>query len=69
MTIPLAQPDISQREIDAVVDVLHTPTLSIGPRVEAFESACARIGGRRHAVAVSSGTAGLRDDRRRRRRE
>jgi perosamine synthetase len=59
MTIPLAQPDISQREIDAVVDVLHTPTLSIGPRVEAFESACARIGGRRHAVAVSSGTAGL----------
>jgi perosamine synthetase len=59
MKIPLAQPDITQREIDAVVEVLHTPQLSIGPRVEAFEAACAKIAGRRHAVAVSSGTAGL----------
>jgi len=59
MNIPLSHPDISQREIDAVMDVLHTPTLSIGPRVEAFEAACAKIAGRRHAVAVSSGTAGL----------
>src|SRR5690349_16941630 len=59
MAIPLSQPDITQREIDAVVDVLHTPTLSIGPRLEMFESACARIAGRRHAVGVSSGTAGL----------
>ncbi|HWE93040.1 MAG TPA: DegT/DnrJ/EryC1/StrS family aminotransferase [Tepidisphaeraceae bacterium] len=59
MNIPLAQPDITQREIDAVVDVLHTPTLSIGPRIAAFEEACAKVAGRRHAVGVSSGTAGL----------
>jgi perosamine synthetase len=59
MTIPLAQPDITQREIDAVVDVLHTPTLSIGPKIVAFEEACAKVAGRRHAVGVSSGTAGL----------
>src|SRR6478735_997356 len=59
MAIPLSQPDITQREIDAVLDVLHTPTLSIGPRLEAFEAACAKIAGRRHAVGVSSGTAGL----------
>jgi perosamine synthetase len=59
MNIPLAQPDITQREIDAVVDVLHTPTLSIGPRIVAFEEACAKVAGRRHAVGVSSGTAGL----------
>jgi perosamine synthetase len=59
MTIPLAQPDISQQDIDAVMDVLHTSTLSIGPRIEEFEAACARIAGRRHAVGVSSGTAGL----------
>src|SRR5256885_12695679 len=57
--IPLSQPDITQREIDAVVDVLHTNTLSIGPRVEQFETAVAKISGRRHAIAVSSGTAGL----------
>src|SRR5437764_8163511 len=59
MAIPLSQPDITQLEIDAVLDVLHTPTLSIGPRLETFEAACAKIAGRRHAVGVSSGTAGL----------
>src|SRR5947208_1229003 len=57
--IPLARPDITQREIDAVVDVLHTDTLSIGPKVEEFERLCATRADRRHAVAVSSGTAGL----------
>lgn len=57
--IPLSSPDITQREIDAVIDVLQTPTLSIGPRLEEFEQLCARIAGRRHAVGVSSGTAGL----------
>src|SRR5689334_3122978 len=57
--IPLSKPDITQREIDAVVDVLHTDTLSIGPKVVEFERACAELTGRRHAVAVSSGTAGL----------
>jgi perosamine synthetase len=59
MTIPLSRPDITQAEIDAVIDVLNTDTLSIGPRVEQFESACAKVAGRRHGVAVSSGTAGL----------
>src|ERR1700719_3455492 len=58
-SIPLAQPDITQREIDAVIDVLHTPTLSIGPRIEEFERACAKLAGRRHGIGVSSGTAGL----------
>lgn len=57
--IPLSSPDITQREIDAVVDVLHTPTLSIGPKVEQFERHAATISGRRQAIAVSSGTAGL----------
>ncbi|HET6252095.1 MAG TPA: DegT/DnrJ/EryC1/StrS family aminotransferase [Tepidisphaeraceae bacterium] len=58
-SIPLSQPDITQRDIDAVIDVLHTPTLSIGPRVEEFEHACAKLAGRKHGIAVSSGTAGL----------
>jgi perosamine synthetase len=58
-SIPLSRPDITQREIDAVVDVLHGDTLSIGPRIGQFEAACARVAGRRHAVGVSSGTAGL----------
>ncbi len=57
--IPLSQPDITQRDIDAVVEVLQTPTLSIGPKVVEFENACAAVAGRRHGIAVSSGTAGL----------
>ncbi len=57
--IPLSMPDITQREIDAVTEVLTSGTLSIGPKVEEFEEKCARIAGRRYGVAVSSGTAGL----------
>jgi perosamine synthetase len=57
--IPLSQPDISQLEIDAVVDVLHTSTLSIGPKIEQFERQCAKVANRRHGIGVSSGTAGL----------
>jgi len=57
--IPLSKPDITQADIDAVVDVLHTGTLSIGPKVEQFERLCARVAGRRYGIGVSSGTAGL----------
>ncbi|HEV8605892.1 MAG TPA: DegT/DnrJ/EryC1/StrS family aminotransferase [Tepidisphaeraceae bacterium] len=57
--IPLSRPDITQREIDAVIEVLSTPTLSIGPWLEEFERLTAQLTGRRHAVGVSSGTAGL----------
>src|SRR4051812_21550676 len=57
--IPLSSPDITQHEIDAVVEVLQTSTLSIGPKIEQFERACAKIAGRRHGIGVSSGTAGL----------
>src|SRR4051812_27024014 len=57
--ITLSSPDITQLEIDAVVDVLHGNTLSIGPRIEQFERACAKVAGRKHGIGVSSGTAGL----------
>src|SRR6266480_7776352 len=57
--IPLSQPDITQAEIDAVIDVLHSRVLTRGPKLEEFEELVARISGRRHAIAVSSGTAGL----------
>lgn len=57
--IPLSRPDISQREIDAVMDVLSGDTLSIGPKVEEFEQAIAKLTNRAHGIGVSSGTAGL----------
>jgi perosamine synthetase len=59
MTIPLSRPDITQVEIDAVLEVLHGSTLSIGPRLDEFERACAKLCGRKHGIGVSSGTAGL----------
>ncbi|HMB96735.1 MAG TPA: DegT/DnrJ/EryC1/StrS family aminotransferase [Tepidisphaeraceae bacterium] len=57
--IPLSSPDITQREIDAVVEVMQTSTLSIGPKLVEFEKCCAKLAGRQHGVGVSSGTAGL----------
>ncbi len=57
--IPLARPFVTQAEIDAVVSVLKTPTLSLGPRVPEFENALADYCGTKHAIACSSGTAGL----------
>lgn len=57
--IPLSGPDITDAEIDAVVAVLRSPRLSLGPRLEEFEHAMAAYIGAPHAIAVSSGTAGL----------
>src|ERR1700761_6645197 len=59
LRIPLSQPDITQAEMDAVMDVLHSGVLSRGPKLEQFEKIVARLSDRRHAVAVSSGTAAL----------
>lgn len=57
--IPLSKPDLGEEEIDAVVEVLRSGRLSIGPAQEAFENAVAHRSGRMHGVAVNSGTAGL----------
>jgi perosamine synthetase len=59
MRIPLSAPDITELEIEAVVRVLRTPRLSLGPVAEQFEAAVAGSVSLPHAVAVSSGTAGL----------
>lgn len=59
MKINLSGPDISQADIDAVVAVLKTPTLSLGPKLTEFESLFARYIGRKHAIACNSGTSAL----------
>jgi len=59
MDIPLASPWITQEDIDAVVAVLRTPTLSIGPQLRAFEGAVAARVGQTHGLGVNSGTSGL----------
>jgi perosamine synthetase len=57
--VPLAQPVIGEAEERAVLDVLRSGQLSLGPRVPEFESGFAAFVGAEHASAVSSGTAGL----------
>jgi len=57
--IPLARPDITQKDIDAVVKVLRTPHLSLGPKLSEFEGKIAEFTGTQYAVAVNSGTSGL----------
>jgi perosamine synthetase len=57
--IPLAKPVIGAAEEQAVLEVLRSGQLSLGPRLPAFEAAFAERVGARQACAVSSGTAGL----------
>ncbi len=58
-SIPLSSPDISEEDIAAVVSVLRTPRLSLGPKVPEFERDIAAFVGAKHAVAVNSGTSAL----------
>lgn len=57
--LPYNLPDISDAEIDAVVDTLRSGWLAPGPRVRAFEEDFARYAGTKHAVALDSATAGM----------
>lgn len=59
MPIDLSGPDISQAEIDAVVQVLNSGRLSLGPKIDEFEQALAAYVGVKHGIACSSGTCGL----------
>ena len=57
--IPLAQPVLGEAEERAVVAVLRSGRLSLGPLLGEFERRFAAVVGAPHASAVSSGTAGL----------
>jgi hypothetical protein len=57
--LPLNDPDLTQSDLDAVMDVLQSQRISMGAVVEMFETEFAQYVGRKHAVAVSSGTIGL----------
>jgi perosamine synthetase len=59
MKIPMSSPDLDDADRQAVIDVINTPILSLGPRVVAFEEAFCAYTGAKHAIAVNSGTAGL----------
>ncbi|MEZ8345116.1 UDP-4-amino-4,6-dideoxy-N-acetyl-beta-L-altrosamine transaminase [Vibrio splendidus] len=57
--IPYGKQDISQQDIDSVVDVLKSDFLTQGPQVPAFESALTEHSGAQYALAVNSATSAL----------
>lgn len=57
--IPYGRQDISEEDIQAVVDVLRSDWLTQGPTIELFEQEVARYCGAQYAVAVSNATAAL----------
>ena len=57
--IPLARPAVGDGELAAVERALLSGRLVLGPENQRFEEALAEACGRRHAVAVSSGTTAL----------
>jgi dTDP-4-amino-4,6-dideoxygalactose transaminase len=57
--LPYYLPDISDAEIEAVIETLRSGWLAPGPRVRAFEEDFARLARAKHAIAVDSATAGM----------
>ncbi|MFB2762845.1 UDP-4-amino-4,6-dideoxy-N-acetyl-beta-L-altrosamine transaminase [Marinobacter shengliensis] len=57
--IPYGKQDISQADIDAVLEVLQSDFLTQGPKVPEFEAKVANHVGAKHALAVNSATSAL----------
>ena len=57
--IPLSRPDITEREKQAVLAVLDSNFLSLGPKLKEFEEKMAIYAGTDYAIACNSGTSGL----------
>ena len=57
--LPFARPSITEREKQAVLEVLDSGWLTTGPRTKLFEERFAATVGTRHAIALNSATAAL----------
>lgn len=57
--IPMSSADLDESDVQAVLEVVRSGRLALGPKTAEFERAMADYVGVRHAVAVSSGTAAL----------
>lgn len=57
--ISMSSADLDESDIRAVLDVLRSGRLALGPKAVEFEQLMAEYVGVKHAVAVSSGTAAL----------
>ncbi len=59
LQVNMSSPDLTEAEREAVIAVIETRYLSMGPQVQAFENAFRDQFGFKHAISVNSGTAGL----------
>ena len=59
MNIPLSSADITEKEYKAVLAVLKTKRIALGPKLKEFEKEFARYIGTKYAIAVNAGTSGL----------
>ena len=57
--IPYGRQNITQEDIDIVVEALKSDYLTQGPKILEFENAFAKYVGSKYAVAVANGTAAL----------
>lgn len=57
--IPYGRQEISQDDIEAVIEVLRSDWLTQGPKVPEFEQALVNYCGSKHAIAVNSATSAL----------
>ncbi|MBR6903033.1 MAG: DegT/DnrJ/EryC1/StrS aminotransferase family protein, partial [Clostridia bacterium] len=59
MTIPFSPPDISELEINNVVEALKSGWITTGPKTKYFEKRIAEYCGTQRAVCMNSATACL----------
>lgn len=57
--LPYGRQEITEADIQAVVDVMRGSHLTQGPKIAEFEAVLAKACGAKYAVAVNSGTAAL----------
>jgi perosamine synthetase len=57
--IPMSSADLDESDVQAVLDVVRSGRLALGPRTTEFERMIAEYVGVRHAIAVNSGTSAL----------
>ena len=59
MKIPFSPPDISEREIESVVETLRSGWITTGPKTKEFEKQIAEYVGTEKAVCLNSSTAAM----------
>ena len=57
--IPMSSPDLTEEERQAVLSVIETNYLSMGPKILDFEAEFCKFIGVKNAIAVNSGTSAL----------